>query len=87
MRWRSWRRAPGGLSPAWTRLVAASAPSAEAGGIQEEIQWRPATNIELVIQSGYAVTSVAFVGSWVLAKNENGVVAFPSSQVMKVTLG
>ena len=55
--------------------------------MKEEIQWRPATTIELVSQNDYPVTSVAFVGSWVLAKNENGTVAFPSTQVVKVTLG
>ncbi|WP_194917312.1 hypothetical protein [Catenulispora rubra] len=55
--------------------------------LSKELVWRAATRIELVNQTDYPVTSVAFSGAWVLARNENGTVAFPESQVLKVALG
>lgn len=53
----------------------------------KDLDWRPAVRIVLVDEGEYTVTSVAFTEGWVFAKNENGTVAYPSSQVVKVTLG
>jgi len=53
----------------------------------KELEWRPAIRIELVAQDDYPVTSVAFAAGWVFARNEDGTVVFPSSQVVKVDLG
>ncbi|NUP45869.1 MAG: hypothetical protein HOW97_00930 [Catenulispora sp.] len=55
--------------------------------MKEELEWRPAIRIELVNSSDYPVSSVAFSGDWVFARNENGTVVFPASQVVKVSLG
>lgn len=55
--------------------------------LTKELDWRAATRIELLNQSDYPVAFVAFIGAWVLARNENGTVAFPESQVVKVSLG
>lgn len=55
--------------------------------LTKELDWRTATRIELVDKTDYPVTTVAFIGAWVLARNENGTVAFPESRVLKVTLG
>lgn len=52
-----------------------------------DLEWRPAVRIVLVAEGDYAVTSVAFSEGWVFAKNEHGTFAFPSTQVVKVTLG
>jgi hypothetical protein len=54
---------------------------------EQELEWRPAIRIELADSSDYPVTAVAFVAGWVFARNHNGTVAFPSSQVVKVSLG
>jgi hypothetical protein len=53
----------------------------------KDLEWRPAIRIVLVSEGDYSVQSVAFSAGWVFAKNENGVYAFPSSQVVKVALG
>ena len=53
----------------------------------KELDWCPAIRIELVAQGDYPVTSVAFAQGWVFAKNEDGTVVFPASQVVKVDLG
>lgn len=52
-----------------------------------DLEWCPAVRVVLVSEGDYSVNSVAFSAGWVFAKNENGTVAFPSSQVVKVTLG
>lgn len=53
----------------------------------KDLEWQPAIRIVLVTDGDYTVTSVAFAAGWVFAKNEHGTVAFPESQVVKVTLG
>ncbi|MBS2531772.1 hypothetical protein KGQ20_03190 [Catenulispora sp. NF23] len=53
----------------------------------KELDWRPAVRVVLVDEGEYPVHSVAFAAGWVFAKNEHGTVAFPSSQVIKVSLG
>jgi hypothetical protein len=53
----------------------------------KELDWRPAIRIVLIEEGDYPVTSVAFDSGWVFAKNEHGTIAFPASQVVKVTLG
>jgi len=53
----------------------------------KDLDWRPAIRIVLVGDGDYPVTSVAFAAGWVFAKNEHGTVAFPASQVVKVSLG
>ncbi|MFL6112489.1 MAG: hypothetical protein ACJ786_14210 [Catenulispora sp.] len=55
--------------------------------MKEELEWRQAVRIELVNHSDYPVSSVAFSGAWVFAKNQNGTVVFPAAQVVKVSLG
>jgi hypothetical protein len=63
-----------------------AAAAGEAGGMKE-LDWRPAIRIVLIEEGDYPVTSVAFASGWVFAKNEHGTIAFPASQVVKVTLG
>jgi hypothetical protein len=53
----------------------------------KDLDWLPAIRIVLVDEGDFAVNSVAFAAGWVFAKNENGTVAFPASQVVKVALG
>jgi len=53
----------------------------------KDLEWRPAIRIVLVAEGEYPVGSVAFADGWVFARNETGTVAFPASQVVKVTLG
>ena len=55
--------------------------------MKADMEWQPAIRIVLVDEGEYVVTSVAFAEGWVFAKNENGIVAFPGTQVVKVTLG
>jgi len=73
-------------SPAWALHVAARPHRAEAGGMND-FEWLPAICVVLVSEGDYSVSSVAFSAGWLFARNENGTVAFPSSQVVKVTLG
>lgn len=55
--------------------------------MKQELEWRPAIRIELANHSDYPVSSVAFTSGWVFARNQNGTVVFPASQVVKVALG